>query len=105
MLTWLTYIPWIISHRLFTLLEEECQTLDRAMTVVTDVSMDGTSEPYQEYRSATQQLSALKEQYQKAATEAEQLHTFLSLTVNKQQLTPVKELALYNHRLMAELVR
>ena len=50
------------------------------MTVVTDVSMDGTSEPYQEYRSATQQLSALKERYQKAeevATAVEQLHTFL----------------------------
>ena len=78
------------------------------MTVVTDVSMDGTSEPYQEYRSATQQLSALKEQYQKAeeaATAAEQLHTFLSLTVNEQQLTPVKELALYNRHMMAELVR
>ena len=40
-----------LFHRLVTLLEEECQTLDRAMTVVTDVSMDGTSEPYQEYRS------------------------------------------------------
>ena len=59
------------------------------MTVVTDMSMDGTSEPYQEYRSVTQQLSALKERYQKAV---EQLHTFLSLTVNEQQLTPVKEL-------------
>ena len=44
--------------------------------------MDGTSEPYQEYRSATQQLSALKEQYQQAeeaATAAEQLLTFLSI--------------------------
>ena len=45
------YISLGLFHRLFTLLEEECQTLDRAMTVVTDVSMDGTSEPYQEYRS------------------------------------------------------
>lgn len=95
-----------LFHRLFTLLEEECQTLDRAMSGVTDVSMDGTSEPYKEYTSATQQLLALKEEYQKAeeaATAAEQLHTFLSLTVNEQQLTAVKELALYNRHMMAEL--
>ena len=53
------------------------------------------------------QLSALKEKADEAATAMEQLHTFLSLTVNEQQLTPVKELALNNRHniMMAELVR
>ena len=72
-----------------------------------DMDCSQASSPFKQYRSTVQQMSSLKSSRDKAQSDAEvmeQLHTHLSLLGDSPQLKSLKESALYNRRLVAEIV-
>ena len=94
---------------MFTLLEDECHTLDlmlasRDMSVINETC---TPIPFQEYRSKLEQKTSLLNDRVTAENEvmaAEQFITLLSVLGESPQIKSLEEIALYNRRLIAEIV-
>ena len=98
-----------LFHRVFTLLEEECHALDMAAADnnFSDLDCSHTSTPFQQYHAMVKEMSSLKatkENAQANAEATEQVLTLVSLLGDSPQLQHLHDSALYNRRLMDEIV-